>query len=142
MVWEEAPPPSQSYKSPTPASSVHLKIKIPVTVRRGISKRSREKIGDCKQSRDLTMKIFVGIKMPAGISQLANSAFSPCSSWRETFYGSKTFLAGRSEKRRLYLQARSYFLVWSLFFVNSLSCTGEQPRIVTFRAGLFEAGLR
>ena len=30
--------------------SVHLKIKVPVTVRRGISKRSREKIGDCEQS--------------------------------------------------------------------------------------------
>ena len=33
-----------------PAPSVHLKIKIPVTVRRGISKRSHEKIGDCEQS--------------------------------------------------------------------------------------------
>ena len=57
------------------------------------------------------MKIFVGIKMPAEISKLANSAFCLCSSRRETFYGSKTFLAGRSEKRRLYLQARSYFSV-------------------------------
>ena len=27
-----------------------MKIKIPVTVRRGISKRSHEKIGDCEQS--------------------------------------------------------------------------------------------
>ena len=36
--------------SPTPAPSVHLKIKIPVTVRRGISKRFHEKIGDCEQS--------------------------------------------------------------------------------------------
>ena len=34
----------------TPAPSVHLKIKISVTVRRGISKRSHEKIGDCEQS--------------------------------------------------------------------------------------------
>ena len=33
-----------------PAPSVHLKIKIPVMVRRGISKRSHEKVGDCKQS--------------------------------------------------------------------------------------------
>ena len=33
-----------------PAPSVHLKIKIPVTVRRGISERSHEKIGDCEQS--------------------------------------------------------------------------------------------
>ena len=39
-----------SEKSPTPAPSVPLKIKIPVTVRRGISKRSHEKIGDCEQS--------------------------------------------------------------------------------------------
>ena len=31
--------------------SVHLKIKIVVTVRRGMSKRSHEKIGDCEQSR-------------------------------------------------------------------------------------------
>ena len=30
--------------------SVHLKNKIAVTVRRGISKRSHEKIGDCEQS--------------------------------------------------------------------------------------------
>ena len=33
---------------PTPL--VHLKIKIPATVRRGISKRSHGKIGDCEQS--------------------------------------------------------------------------------------------
>ena len=38
------------YFSPTPAHSVDLKIKIAVTVRRGISKRSHEKIGDCEQS--------------------------------------------------------------------------------------------
>ena len=36
---------------PTSAPSVHLKIRIPLTVRRGISKRSHEKIGDCEQSR-------------------------------------------------------------------------------------------
>ena len=35
----------------TPAPSVHLKINKAVTVRRGISKRSHEKIGDCEQSR-------------------------------------------------------------------------------------------
>ena len=34
-----------------PAPSVHLKIKIAVAVRRGISKRSHEKIGDCEQSK-------------------------------------------------------------------------------------------
>ena len=33
--------------------SVHLKIKIAVTVRRCISKRSREKIGDCEQSNGI-----------------------------------------------------------------------------------------
>ena len=32
---------------------VHVKIKIAVTVRRGISKRSHEKIGDCEQSIDM-----------------------------------------------------------------------------------------
>ena len=36
--------------NPQLAPSVHLKIKIVVTVRRGISKRSHEKIGDCEQS--------------------------------------------------------------------------------------------
>ena len=36
-----------------PAPSVHLKIKIPVMVRRGISKRSHEKIGDCEQSNQI-----------------------------------------------------------------------------------------
>ena len=36
--------------TPTPALSVHLKIKIAVTVRRGISKRSHEKIEDFEQS--------------------------------------------------------------------------------------------
>ena len=35
----------------TLAPSVHLKINIPVTVRRGISKRSHEKIEDCEQSK-------------------------------------------------------------------------------------------
>ena len=34
----------------TPAPSVHLKNQIAVTVRRGISKRSQEEIGDCEQS--------------------------------------------------------------------------------------------
>ena len=43
-------PPPTSYKSPTPATSVHLKINIPVTVRRNIYKQSHEKIGDCQQS--------------------------------------------------------------------------------------------
>ena len=33
-----------------PALSVHLIIKIPVTVRRGISKRPHEKIGDFEQA--------------------------------------------------------------------------------------------
>ena len=37
-------------ESPTPAPLVHLKIKIPVTVRRGISKRSHAEVGDCEQS--------------------------------------------------------------------------------------------
>ena len=36
-----------------PAPSVHLKIKIPVTVRRGISKQSHEKTGDCEQSNQI-----------------------------------------------------------------------------------------
>ena len=40
----------ESEKSPTPAPTVHLKIEIAVTVRRGISKRSHEKLGDCQQS--------------------------------------------------------------------------------------------
>ena len=40
----------ESEKSPTPAPTVHLKIEIAVTVRRGISKRSHEKIWDCEQS--------------------------------------------------------------------------------------------
>ena len=42
-----------------PDPSVHLKIKIPVTVRRGISKRSREKIGDCEQSRPDLNPLYV-----------------------------------------------------------------------------------
>ena len=44
------PPPTQSYKPRRSPPSVHLTIKIPVTVRRSISKRSHEKIGDCEQS--------------------------------------------------------------------------------------------
>ena len=36
-----------------------MKIKIPVTVRRGISKRSHEKIGDCEQSsRDVSFVVL------------------------------------------------------------------------------------
>ena len=33
--------------------ALHLKIKIPVTVKGGVSKRSHEKIGDCEQSKCL-----------------------------------------------------------------------------------------
>ena len=47
-----APPPPE-LKSPTPTPLVHLKIKIAVTVRRSISKRSHEKIGDCEQSMEV-----------------------------------------------------------------------------------------
>ena len=47
--FSHPPPPPLSY-SPTPVPSEHLEIKIPVTVRRGISKRSHEKIGDCEES--------------------------------------------------------------------------------------------
>ena len=39
--------------SSTPAASVHFKIKIAVAVRRSISKRSHEKMGDCEQSKEL-----------------------------------------------------------------------------------------
>ena len=39
------------------SEDVDLKIKILVTVRRGISKRSHEKIGDCEQSRYLYIYI-------------------------------------------------------------------------------------
>ena len=51
-VWEVfvAPPPPQGYNTRHPPPRYILKIKIPVTVRRGISKRSHEKIGDCEQS--------------------------------------------------------------------------------------------
>ena len=38
---------------PDARPSVHVKIKIAVTVRRGISKRSLEKIGNCEQSKKL-----------------------------------------------------------------------------------------
>ena len=41
----------QSYNPRRPPRSVHLKIKMAVlTVRRAISQRSHEKIGDCEQS--------------------------------------------------------------------------------------------
>ena len=40
--------------------SVHLKIKAPVTVRRGISKRSHEKKGDCEQSNKNVTGMLVG----------------------------------------------------------------------------------
>ena len=42
-----------------PAPSVHLKIKIPVTVRRGISKQSHEKIGDCEQSNQIHQSLVL-----------------------------------------------------------------------------------
>ena len=45
---------------PTPAPSVHLKIKIAMMVRRVISKRSREKIGDCEQSKRKESNFFSG----------------------------------------------------------------------------------
>ena len=59
VVWEGARKIYFSRLSPSPAPRAiipdarplgTLKIKIPVTVRRGISKRSHEKIGDCEQS--------------------------------------------------------------------------------------------
>ena len=42
------PPPPPRAKLPD-ARPLHLKIKIPVTVRRGVSRRSQQKIGDCEQ---------------------------------------------------------------------------------------------
>ena len=59
VVWEGARKIYFSRLSPSPAPRAiipdarplgTLKIKILVTVRRGISKRSHEKIGDCEQS--------------------------------------------------------------------------------------------
>ena len=44
------PPPSPRAIISDARPSVHLKIKIAVAVRRGISKRSHKKIGDCEQS--------------------------------------------------------------------------------------------
>ena len=45
--------------TPTPTHSAHLKIKIAVTIRRGISKRSHEKIGDCEHSTGYQMRLLV-----------------------------------------------------------------------------------
>ena len=50
-------------KSPMPAPSLHLKIKIPMTVTRGISKRSHERIGNCEQSREL-LSIYSAMNGP------------------------------------------------------------------------------
>ena len=43
-----------------PTPSVHLKIKIAVTVRSGISKRSHENTGDCEQSKRKESIFFSG----------------------------------------------------------------------------------
>ena len=60
-VWQKARKNLSRHPPPLPPRaiipdvhpSVHLKIKIAVTVRRCISKRSREKIGDCEQSNGI-----------------------------------------------------------------------------------------
>ena len=44
-----------------PTPSVHLKIKIAVMVRHGISKRFHEKIGDCEQSSCTSILFMVEI---------------------------------------------------------------------------------
>ena len=51
MGGAQTPPPPAPLAI-IPDASVHLKIKIAVTVRRSISKRSHEKIGDCEQFRN------------------------------------------------------------------------------------------
>ena len=48
-LYFSCPPPPPRAIIPNPVPSVHLKIKIAVSVRRGISKRSHEKIGHCEQ---------------------------------------------------------------------------------------------
>ena len=54
-VWgKQAPPPPNSYNPRRPPPRYICTIKIPVTVRRSISKRSHEKIGDCEQSMSKT----------------------------------------------------------------------------------------
>ena len=64
LYFSRTSPPPPELLSPTPAPSVHLKIKVPVTVRRGISKRSHEKIGDCdkfKLYKNLIMCFFPNV---------------------------------------------------------------------------------
>ena len=50
----EASPPPNSYNPRRPPPRYICTTKIPVTVRRSISKRSHEKIGDCEQSMSKT----------------------------------------------------------------------------------------
>ena len=53
------PPPHTAIIPNARPLRVHLKIKIPVTVRRSISKRSHEKIRECEQSINLNCDSLV-----------------------------------------------------------------------------------
>ena len=70
-------PPTPRAIIPTSAPLVHLKIKIPVTVRRDISKskRSHEKIDDCEQSIVYTVLVHKYI-WPPEINENIWSSFS------------------------------------------------------------------
>ena len=80
----------------TPAPSVHLKIKMAVTVRRGISKRSHEKIGDCEQSTVPDTSYFLWNETASKLSYLGE--------WEESLLAGYTkswqwFLYQQTEKR-------------------------------------------
>ena len=55
------------------------KIKIPVTVRRGISKRSHEKIGDCEQSNIYILVIVLLVEGRIALKLERPVTFSPVS---------------------------------------------------------------
>ena len=69
FIFLPPPPPSgpPSYNPRRPPPPVHLKIKIPVTVRRGTSQLSHEKIGDCEQSTPVSNQSLVSSVTQAGL---------------------------------------------------------------------------
>ena len=78
LYFSRPPPPHQSYNPRHPPLGTFDNQDVAVTVRRGISKRSHEKIGDCEQSTAINVEqVFIqerlnGVDIAFQISQMGH----------------------------------------------------------------------
>ena len=105
-----------------PAPLVHLKIKIPVTVRSGISNRSHEKIGDCEQSRRVFKQYLIVKQRWRRWSLFADDQNKLFQNWwmvlahSHPLYDSWTFLMDLSSGNIAYLENYNKKIIINITF--------------------------